>query len=103
VAAGFSGTTCSVISQSDKGEEGFFGLPVQLVSSNSYIALHTKKEKHLSIPDFQTLMLPVLRIAATGEVKISDVVENLADEFALSAEDRSHLLPSGKQTTFLIS
>lgn len=25
-------------------------------------------------------MLPVLRIAATGEVKISDVVENLADE-----------------------
>jgi len=45
-------------------------------------------------------MLPVLRIAATGEVKISDVVENLADEFALSAEDRSHLLPSGKQTTF---
>ncbi|MDT4292337.1 restriction endonuclease [Methylomonas sp. MO1] len=54
----------------------------------------------MSIPDFQTLMLPVLRIAATGEVKISDVVENLADEFALSAEDRSHLLPSGKQTTF---
>jgi restriction system protein len=45
-------------------------------------------------------MLPVLRIAATGEVKISDVVESLADEFALSVEDRSHLLPSGKQTTF---
>lgn len=45
-------------------------------------------------------MLPVLRIAAEGEVRISDVVERLADEFALSAEDRSHLLPSGKQTTF---
>jgi restriction system protein len=45
-------------------------------------------------------MLPVLRVAAEGEVRISDVVERLADEFALSAEDRSQLLPSGKQTTF---
>lgn len=45
-------------------------------------------------------MLPVLRIAAEGEVRISDVVERLADEFSLSSEDRSHLLPSGKQTTF---
>lgn len=54
----------------------------------------------MSIPDFQTLMLPVLKVAAEGEVKISDVIERLADEFALSEEDRSHLLPSGKQTTF---
>jgi restriction system protein len=54
----------------------------------------------LAIPDFQTLMLPVLRIAATGEVRISEVVEKLEDEFGLSAEERSHLLPSGKQTTF---
>jgi len=54
----------------------------------------------LAIPDFQTLMLPVLRIAGAGEVKISDVVEKLAGEFSLSAEERSHLLPSGKQTTF---
>ena len=45
-------------------------------------------------------MLPVLRIAAEGEVRISDVVERLADEFTLSADERSHLLPSGKQTTF---
>jgi len=54
----------------------------------------------LSIPDFQTLMLPVLRIAADGESRISDVVEKLADKFTLSTEERSHLLPSGKQTTF---
>lgn len=54
----------------------------------------------LAIPDFQTLMLPVLRSAAAGEVRISDVVEKLADEFYLTAEERSHLLPSGKQTTF---
>ncbi|HYG89564.1 MAG TPA: restriction endonuclease [Azospirillum sp.] len=54
----------------------------------------------MTIPDFQTLMLPVLRAAADGEVRITDIVERLADEFALSPEDRSHLLPSGRQTTF---
>ncbi len=54
----------------------------------------------LVIPDFQTLMLPVLRTAAEGEVRISQVMEQLADQFRLSPEERSHLLPSGKQTTF---
>ena len=33
-------------------------------------------------------------------MRISGIVERLADEFALSAEERSQLLPSGKQTTF---
>jgi restriction system protein len=35
-----------------------------------------------------------------GEVKISDVVQSLADKFELTEEERSELLPSGKQTTF---
>jgi restriction system protein len=52
------------------------------------------------IPDFQTLMLPVLREAQNGEVRIGDVVERLAESFHLSPEERSHLLPSGRQTTF---
>ncbi len=54
----------------------------------------------MPIPDFQTLMLPVLKVAAENEVRISNVVELLADSFNLSAEERSHLLPSGRQTTF---
>lgn len=45
-------------------------------------------------------MLPVLRLAAHGEVRISDAVEQLAIEFHLSPEERSALLPSGRQTTF---
>lgn len=57
-------------------------------------------EDSVTIPDFQTLMLPVLRLAETQEVKISDAVETLADEFALTADERSELLPSGKQTRF---
>lgn len=54
----------------------------------------------MAIPDFQTLMLPVLRASADGEVRIGDLVEKLAGEFALTEEERAHLLPSGRQTTF---
>lgn len=54
----------------------------------------------MAIPDYQTLMLPVLRAASDGEVRIGDVVEQLADEFHLTPEERSELLPSGKQTVF---
>ncbi|GGK46133.1 restriction endonuclease [Salinarimonas ramus] len=54
----------------------------------------------MTIPDFQTLMLPVLRQSAAGEVRIGDVVDRLAAEFNLSDEERAQLLPSGRQTTF---
>src|SRR6478609_3646731 len=54
----------------------------------------------MAIPDFQTLMLPVLRSSEMGEVKISEVVQLLADKFQLTEDERSELLPSGKQTTF---
>jgi restriction system protein len=60
----------------------------------------TKEGCVLPIPDFQSLMLPVLRAASEDEVRISDVVERLANEFPMSAEERSQLLPSGRQTTF---
>lgn len=50
------------------------------------------------IPDYQILMRPVLEAAAAGEVRISEVVNQVADKFALSAEERAELLPSGKQT-----
>ena len=52
------------------------------------------------IPDYQTLMRPVLECAASGEVQISEVVERLANTFDLTAQERVTLLPSGKQTTF---
>ena len=54
----------------------------------------------MAIPDFQTLMLPVLKASAVGEVKISDMVTLLGKQLALSEEELSDLLPSGKQTTF---
>lgn len=55
----------------------------------------------MAIPDYQSLMLPVLKLASDGnEHKFSSAVEELADEFALSAEERSELLPSGSQAVF---
>ena len=54
----------------------------------------------MAIPDFQTLMLPVLKLAAEKEWRVAETIERLADEFKLSSEDRTALLPSGRQTTF---
>ena len=53
----------------------------------------------MTIPDFQTVMLPLLKLAADKEWRISDAVERLSDEYQLSQEDRASLLPSGRQTT----
>lgn len=52
------------------------------------------------VPDFEQLRRPVLEKASEGERRISEVVEELADDLNLSQEDREALLPSGKQTRF---
>ena len=54
----------------------------------------------MAVPDYQSLMLPVLRASATGEVRISDVVDKPATQLGLTPEERAELLPSGKQTMF---
>ena len=55
----------------------------------------------MPIPDFQTAMLPLLRLASDGaEHTFRQAVDTLADEFHLSDEERSELLPSGTAPTF---
>ena len=54
----------------------------------------------MPIPDYQSLMLPVLVSSSKGEVRIGSVVEELANQLGLSPEERSELLSSGKQTVF---
>lgn len=51
----------------------------------------------MPIPDYQTLMLPVLRIAAEGETRIPLIADRIADEFRLTAAERGALIPSGRQ------
>jgi restriction system protein len=51
----------------------------------------------MPIPDYQTLMLPVLRLAAGGETRVPDVAKQIAEEFGLSEAEREQMLPSGRQ------
>lgn len=54
----------------------------------------------MPIPDYQTVMLPLLRLANDNcEHRFRDAVETLAAQFKLSDAERSELLPSG--TAFL--
>jgi restriction system protein len=55
----------------------------------------------MAIPDFQTLMLPLLRIAADGaEHSLAESRSPLADQFGLTDDERAELLPSGQQPRF---
>ncbi|OOL19526.1 restriction endonuclease [Bombella intestini] len=51
----------------------------------------------MAIPDYQTLMLPVLQLAAIGEQCVPDAAERVADDLCLSSAEREKLLPSGQQ------
>jgi restriction system protein len=51
----------------------------------------------MSIPDYTTLMLPLLKRAAMEETRVLDAEKQLGDEFALTQDEREQLLPSGKQ------
>jgi restriction system protein len=51
----------------------------------------------MSIPDYQSLMLPVLQIAARGETTVPLAESEIAQMFGLTTDEREKLLPSGKQ------
>ena len=55
----------------------------------------------MAIPDYQSLMLPVLKIAADGkEHQIRDTINQLANQFGLSDAERKQMLASGLATLF---
>ncbi len=57
----------------------------------------------MAVPDYQSLMLPLLRFASEKAVELStsEAVEALAKELQLTDEDLSEMLPSGTQATFV--
>jgi len=60
-----------------------------------------QSKEAMPIPDYQTLMLPLLKIASDGKVHTKRDAENeLAVQFSVSEEERKELLPSGKQEVF---
>ena len=53
------------------------------------------------IPDYQTLMLPLLKDVDSGkEHRIGEVIEPLAKQLCLTAAEVAEMLPSGKRTVF---
>ena len=50
----------------------------------------------MPIPDYETLMLPLLRYVAQGQCPIQTATSAMADQFALDESDRRILLPSGR-------
>jgi restriction system protein len=58
-------------------------------------------EEIMAIPDFQTLMLPLLRFVADGQEKpFREAVEVIAQEFSLTEAERAELLPSRRAPLF---
>lgn len=54
----------------------------------------------MAVPDFQSLMLPILKLAQDGrDHSVGEAIKVLASEFRLSEEEVRHRLPSGTQTT----
>lgn len=55
----------------------------------------------MPIPDFQTIMLPLLSfIRDDREHSLRETIDYLADYFRLTADERQELLPSGAQAIF---
>ena len=56
----------------------------------------------MAVPDYQSLMLPLLEFARarSDEVSTDEAVEALAAELGLTEADLREMLPSGVQTTF---
>jgi len=57
----------------------------------------------MPIPDYETLMLPLLSIAEAkkgNEVALIEAVGPLAAQFKLSEEEKTELLPSGSTFKF---
>jgi restriction system protein len=55
----------------------------------------------MAVPDFQSLMLPMLDLLRDGETwRSQDIDRALADALQLSADDREEMLPSGTQKRY---
>ena len=56
----------------------------------------------MPVPDYQTLMLPVLKLFAAGRTSVAECVEDLKAEFDISDEEAAELFPIGKNAQHLL-
>jgi restriction system protein len=52
----------------------------------------------MTVPSYQALMLPVLKVACKGKTRVPLAADAVADQLGLSNEDREARIPSGRQT-----
>lgn len=52
----------------------------------------------MTLPDYETLMLPVLRLFADGAKNVSACLPRIKEEFSISDDEAAALLPSGRTT-----
>jgi restriction system protein len=56
----------------------------------------------MAVPDYQSLMLPVLHAVSDGNVHpVSEIREAVAQALSLTEDELKEYVPSGKQTVFL--
>lgn len=57
----------------------------------------------MAIPDFQTLMLPVLALLSDRQTRrvVPDITDPVGEQFRLTLEERQQMLPSGAMPTFV--
>lgn len=51
----------------------------------------------MPVPDYQELMLPLLKAAAQSETSVPEVEPLIGEQFFLTRQEREQLLPSGRQ------
>ena len=55
----------------------------------------------MGVPEFQAIMLPLLRSISDGEVySVSEIITPLAEVFELSENEQREMLPKKSQTRF---
>lgn len=52
----------------------------------------------MTIPDYETLMLPVLKLFASGAKNVSECLPSIKREFGITDQEAEELLPSGRVT-----
>ena len=52
----------------------------------------------MSIPDYQTIMLPLVRLCEHDTVAFRDAIEMISEQFNLSEEEKDRMIPSGRQS-----
>jgi restriction system protein len=57
----------------------------------------------MPVPDYQTLMLPLLKrlASSSGTASVRQFVDEIADEFNLTEEERAERIPSGQENLLL--